>query len=183
MTLFICYDNWMALIYITGPSGSGKSSLTEVLRRRGIEAHDADIELCSWHDNATGQQVVYPRSQADRDKNWQQRNSFLMSEDKIAELYDKAKETNIYVLGIAPNDLELASKYFKYVFCLYIDETTMVNRIISRQNNNYGKAPDQMKIIRFWYAPTVQKYKDAGCVMIDANKDIQQVADEILTAA
>ena len=43
----------MALIYITGVSGSGKSTVAQELKKRGYEAYDAEEGFSYWFDRKT----------------------------------------------------------------------------------------------------------------------------------
>lgn len=171
----------MSLVYITGPSGSGKSTVAEGLRKRGFEAHDADTEICSWYTKQTSKKVEYPRNAEDRAHDWQSKHSFLMSEALLDNLLRKSSGTTIFVCGIAPNDLQLAPKYFSKVLCLMIDEQTMTKRVTTRTNNTYGQAPDQLETIQKWYQPTVKKYLNFGAVTLDASQPIELVLDEIIS--
>lgn len=167
----------MSIYYVAGISGSGKSSLVEKLKENGYEAYDADSELCSWYDSE-GNAVEYPRNTADRPTDWQDHHSFLLSEQKVQDL--AAKGTDLYICGIAPNDLELASKYFAKVLFLYISEEEMVRRVSTRTNNHYGHDADQIAHMQKWYKPTVEKYKQYGAIVIDAMKPVEDVYEEVL---
>lgn len=167
----------MSIYYVTGISGSGKSSLVRALRENGYEAYDADSELCSWFDSE-GNAVEYPHNAAKRTADWQDHHRFLMSEQKVQEL--AAKDTDLYICGIAPNDLELAGKYFAKVLFLHIPEEIMARRVNTRTNNQYGHDEDQLAHMRKWYKPTVDKYKAYGAIVIDATKPIKDVYKEVL---
>lgn len=167
----------MPIYYIAGISGSGKSSLVETLKENGYEAYDADNELCSWFDS-NGNAVEYPRNAAERAADWQDHHTFLMSEQKVQKL--AAKNTKLYICGIAPNDLELAGKYFAKVLFLYITEQEMVRRVSTRTNNKYGHDADQLAHMRKWHKPTVDRYKDYGAVVVDASKPSEEVYQEVL---
>lgn len=173
----------MPLIYIAGLSGSGKSTLAELLQKRGYEAHDADNELCKWFNNETGKEVVYPREKEDRSQDWQERHSFRMSEALVVDIANQSKEKPVFILGIAPNDLDLAQDYFDKVLFLYISEDEMVHRVTARANNRYGHDPDQLAVIKNWYQPTIDKYKSFGAQFIDAEQPIERVLDSILQEA
>lgn len=170
----------MSLTYITGPSGAGKSTITPLLNKRGFEAHDADIKLCSWYNRETKQKVEYPKLAEDRPAGWQELHTFQMDEELVRELYERSKDTTIFILGNCGNELEVADKYFDKVLCLEIDEDTMVKRLLSRTTNQYGKDPDQMAIIRKWYKPIMERYRNYGAIMIDATQPLEVVVDQIL---
>ena len=59
----------MKKVYITGVSGTGKSTITEELARRGIFAVSTDaIEgLCCWRNKKTREKIKYDFN---GDENW-----------------------------------------------------------------------------------------------------------------
>jgi adenylate kinase family enzyme len=170
----------MSLIYIAGLSGSGKSTLVKELNKRGLEAYDADVELCGWYDNKTHKSVLYPRKKEERPLDWQEHHSFLISEKQVKELAEKADQTYIFICGIAPNDLEVARKYFDKVLFLHISKETMINRVTSRTNNIYGHDTDQLAVIVKWYTPTIDKYKAYGANFIDAEQSMDKIYTDII---
>ncbi len=170
----------MPLIYITGPTGAGKSSLTELLIKEGFEAHDADIDICKWYNRDSGKLAEYPKDPNLRPPGWQESHQFLMSEDLIKTIKSRSDNKTIFILGQSPNDIEMADKYFDKVLCLTIDESTMLKRLKKRTNNIYGKSPDQLEIIKKWYQPTIDRYRNYGATMIDASRPIESVRDAII---
>jgi adenylate kinase family enzyme len=173
----------MSLIYIAGLSGSGKSTISELLRKKGYEAHDADVELCKWYNNETGEEVQYPRNKANRSPDWQQHHTFRMSEDQVAAIAGSSNDKPTFILGIAPNDLELAPTHFDKVLFLYISRDEMVRRVTTRTTNRYGHDPDQLAVIKKWYQPTIDKYKNYGAQFIDGDQPVEAVVEKILQAA
>jgi adenylate kinase family enzyme len=173
----------MSLIYVAGLSGSGKSTITELLRQKGYEAHDADVELCKWYNNETGEEVAYPRDKANRSPDWQEHHTFRMSENLVAGIARRPNDKPTFILGIAPNDLELAPTYFDKVFFLYISKDDMVRRVTTRTTNKYGHDADQLAVIKKWYQPTIDKYKNYGAHFIDGEQPPEQVVEEILQTA
>jgi len=173
----------MSLIYITGPSGAGKSTLAIKLREQGYITYDGDEELCKWINDETGEEVAYPKDPEQRTPDWQEHHKFLMSEQKVKAITEEPEDKTIFILGHSPNDLELADKYFDKVICLEISEDTMINRVASRTNNKYGHSPDQQAIMRKWFKPTLDRYKNYGAEMIDAEQDMKTVIDEVLAGS
>jgi shikimate kinase len=171
----------MSLIYIAGLSGSGKSTLVENLRLMGYESHDADSELCHWHNNVSHEIVEYPRDQKNRPAGWQDHHTFLLEEDLVISLADSSLKRNIYICGVAPNDLQMAAKYFEKVLFLNVSKETMIKRVTTRTNNKYGHDADQLAVITKWYESTVEKYKTYGAVFIDAEQPPDQVLANVLS--
>ncbi|MDQ0596117.1 hypothetical protein QF037_000462 [Streptomyces canus] len=53
------YAGGVTVVWVTGNSGTGKSSVCGVLRGRGYVALDADEDgFCHWIDRATGEVVT-----------------------------------------------------------------------------------------------------------------------------
>ena len=151
-----------------------------MLKEQGFEAHDADVELCAWYNRKTGLRVVYPELASDRPEGWELEHVFLMDEELTSKLHKRSKGTTIFVLGNCNNEFEIAKKYFDKVLCLGIDEETMVERLLSRTTNQYGKDPDQMAVIRKWYKPTMDRYRLYGAIMIDATQPPEDVVRQII---
>ena len=128
----------MALFYITGTSGSGKSTVCEKLRSLGYRAYDTDDSINEWHDRDTGRAVTFTPVSSYATTRWVQGHDFLMSRQKVEELYESAKSTNIFICGHASNDIDLM-QYFAKVFCLFLDEEHTKKRLINRKNNSWGE--------------------------------------------
>lgn len=170
----------MPLIYITGPSGAGKSTLALKLRDQGYLTYDGDEELCVWVNDETGKEVVYPKDPEQRNPGWQDNHKFLMSEHKVKAIAEEPDDKFIFIFGHSPNDLALADKYFDKVICLEISENTMIERVTSRTNNEYGHSPDQQAIMRKWFKPTLDRYRNYGAEMIDAEQDVDKVIKAVI---
>lgn len=54
-------DSSMSLVWVTGSSGVGKSTVSALLKSRGELAVDADFEgFCHWVDRKSGRVVTNP---------------------------------------------------------------------------------------------------------------------------
>lgn len=170
----------MPLIYITGNSGSGKSSVRKELLRRGYEAYDTDDDdITAWRHKTTDKLVVRPVAEHDRTKEWYDEHDWKMSRQKVEELAAKAKDKPIFLCGSPSNADEMLDLYDK-IICLTLDKETLKNRIASRTDHDFGKAPDELNNILGWHDSFQDRYKDMGAVMIDAAQPIEDVVDSIL---
>jgi dephospho-CoA kinase len=173
----------MSLIYITGPTGAGKTTIKDELIKKGYIAYDTDEDDIAQHqDKYTGQQIEYPADESERTPEWRERHAFNLSKTIIKELAAKAQSQNIFVCGAASNDLELA-EYFAKIICLEADDTTVKSRIETRTTNSYGRAPDEMQEILDRHDEIVRKYRSFGAVMLDATMPKQDILDAIISIA
>ena len=75
----------MALVWVTGSPGVGKSAVCEVLKRRGELAVDADWEGCNfWVDRVTGEVVEHPPYPAPQ--GWLDRYSWQINRARVEAL-------------------------------------------------------------------------------------------------
>jgi thymidylate kinase len=86
----------------------------------------------------------------------------------------------LYVCGGAANELELASR-FTHVFLLEIDEPTMLARLDTRENNDWGRIGDTREHLRRFLPGYQDRLRAAGAIPIDARQPLSQVIDAILS--
>lgn len=170
----------MALIYITGPTGSGKSTVYSELRRLGYEAHDTDDEGNRfWINKQSGRPVEVFRKSEKKGREWFSKNFVGLSKDWLQQLKNKSKTETIYIFGISENDLDFFDLYDQ-VILLNIDENTQKERIVRRASSNYGKEPKQLSAAQKWRPVQIEKYRDAGAKEIDATLPLQEVVNKVL---
>lgn len=164
-------------MYIKGTPGSGKSTIREELAKRGYEAHDADDrDMGGPFNNEANQPVTYPDNPS---KAWFAAHSYRLIPEAIQNLHTKAKTKTIFLCGTAHNEDDLWSLFDKIIF-LDIDEETLLHRIATRTNNDYGKAPHERKLILEKYHHDRTKRDRPGVISIDATKSLDQVIYKIL---
>lgn len=167
----------MSFIYITGPAGSGKSALTELLRTRGFEAYDEDDpSIGSAHNLETGQPVTIP-SVDERDADWFSRHEWRILDAAKSRLRSLAATQPVILFGNSVKPDEQA-KLFDKVIYLTLDEKTLRERIMDRTGNDYGKSEDEMQRILQRKQELDDKYNGAAPT-IDASKPLEEVADAI----
>jgi thymidylate kinase len=171
----------MPLIYITGPTGAGKTTIRNELRKRGYEAHDTDEGINGHFNVVTGQEVPYPNPE-DVNPEWISQHRYIMSEDRIRNLHEAAKDKAIFVCGAAYNDLEMFP-YFDKTICLIVDKARARERIETRTTNNFGKLPAEMESIMDRHDSILEKYSQAGCELVDTAAPLDDVLNAILKIA
>jgi adenylate kinase family enzyme len=155
----------MPLIYITGPTGSGKSTICQELQSLGYEAYDTDDEgIRYWINKESGKPVEVRTKSVKHGHKWFSEHTVGLSSDWMENLKSKSdkEDKNIYICGITENDLDFVSSYSK-VIILNIDEDILSAAIKWRQSQ-------------------IDKYKNAGAYEIDATLPVANVIKEILAA-
>jgi len=171
------------LHYITGISGSGKSTVLTELKRRGYEAYDVDEAgpaTAKWHHNTTG--FVHPKSsvkQADRTPEFLANHSWKVPRQEVIDLAAQAEQKTIFLGGSIGNELELRD-LFSLVFALVIDDETIKRRLAARTDNDWGKSPHELERTLAVSHELHERYMNLGYIVVDASQPTDMVATEIL---
>lgn len=174
----IWYSWDMSLIYIKGTPGSGKSTLRKRLPELGYEAHDADDrDMGGPYNKASNQRVEYPD---DPSREWYDAHEYRMIPKAIQSLHEKARDKTIYLTGTASNEDALWHLFDRVLF-LDIDEQTLKQRLKSRTNSDYGKAPHELELIMEKYRADKEKQKRLGIISIDATQPVDKVIETIVS--
>ena len=111
---------------------------------------------------------------------WLSRHSWEWDPARLDELILAAAPATLYLCGGADNQLELADR-FTQVFLLEIDEPTLLARLDTRQDNEWGRAGDSREYIRRLLPGYQDRLRAFGAIPIDARQTLDQVADAILS--
>lgn len=109
-------------ILLTGMSGAGKSSVIRELVARGYKAVDTDDGWCEPQPD--GRQV------------WR--------EDAIHALLTTEDADVLFVAGCEENQVTFHPQ-FDHIVLLSAPLKTLVERLATRTNNSYGKAPEELR--------------------------------------
>jgi shikimate kinase len=139
----------MARVLVTGMSGTGKSTVLEELRRRGLRTVDTDDD--GW---------VLPRGGWDA--------------PRMAALLTRHPE--VVVSGTVENQGDFYDR-FAHVVLLSVPTTVIVDRVRRRTTNPYGQTPEQLAEI-LGYVETVEPLLRAGATLeLDGRRPIAELAD------
>ena len=169
----------MTLIFITGTSGAGKSTVREELSRRGARAYDTDEdEVAQWTDKLTGE-VTPLSADAHRTPEFLARNDWKADPERVRQLVQEAERHMVFLCGFIGNEEEVWH-FFDKVFLLSIDDATMQHRLLTRTAHDFGKKPHEMELLLAWNAAINEHYLSRGAIVIDGTMAPPLVADEIL---
>lgn len=173
----------MALYWITGGSGSGKSTTIQVLKKRGYEAYDVDEVgpvVAKWQNIKSG--FVHPKSSIKshmRTPEFLKEHTWNVARDDVAQLAERADNTTIFLGGSIANSNEVGD-LFAGVFALVLGSDTLEQRLISRTNNDWGKNPHELKLALDWNEKARAAHLEKGHIVIDSTQAPEEVANEIL---
>jgi thymidylate kinase len=173
----------MPLVFVTGMSGAGKSSVCGELRRRGLDAHDTDEDGISlWRHRTTDEVVERPDRAEDRTDGWYAAHDWIMSRRRVEELAARAGGGPVFLCGSPTNADDLADLY-DTVVCLTVDEDTMRARIAGRSSDEFGGNEVELRMLLGWHARFEARYRNSGAVMVDATRPLRDVVEDVVDAA
>jgi len=165
----------MPKVFITGQSGSGKTTVLTELERRGYTTYNTDdiLGVTRLELQETGKPVAWPKGYVDWTKytwNWQ--------DSELRKLLDQ--ESTLFVGAVVGNQ---ANYYhlFDYLFVLTIDDNELRKRRLNRNEHRYNDGHKNVEESVTRNRENTAAFIAAGAIPIAANRPVSEVADEILT--
>jgi broad-specificity NMP kinase len=170
----------MLLIFITGMSGTGKTTVKDELIRRGYTTYDTDdYGLTVWINKQTGQPYESNSNIQYGTPEFYFAFLWTLQTDKVLEKAKHAESECVFMCGVPGNWREVMPM-FDIVFCLALDNETLKHRLLNRTNNNYGKAPHELSDIMEWNRTMATEAEGLGAKVIDSSQPVKEVVDTIL---
>jgi len=141
----------MARVLVTGMSGAGKSALLDELSRRGYSTVDTDYG--GWHRP---------------DGTW--------DEQRMGELLDQ--QATVVVSGTADNQGRFYGR-FHHVVLLSAPFPVLIDRVVNRSNNPYGKTAEQRADIERYVREVEPLLRRGATVTLDARRPVGELADVV----
>ncbi len=171
----------MALVWVTGNSGVGKSTVCTLLKKRGELAVDADWSgYCHWSDRISGLVVADPPDPVPA--GWLERFGWKINRAKVQALAEKAHGQTAFLCGSAENE-EVVRDLFDHMICLVADNETIRDRLEARTTNAFGKHPEELAAALGWNDDAEARYHRLGATIIDSRRPPPEVMDAILSVA
>jgi dephospho-CoA kinase len=151
----------MPKVLITGMSGTGKSTALQALGQRGHQVVDTDTDQWS-----------YWVSSPDGSPDW------IWREEAITRLLAGPQHGHLYVAGCKTNQGKFYS-HFDHVVLLSAPAEVLLARISARDNNPYGKRPEERTLILHYLAEVEPRLRATSTIEIDASAPISQVVEQL----
>jgi broad-specificity NMP kinase len=146
----------MTILFITGLSGVGKTSVLSELKSRGHKTVDLDYGY-----------IIYKNNERFFDKN------------KINRLLDDHQETNLILAGTESNQGQFYHA-FDEVILLTADLGTMLDRLQTRTTNPYGKTEEERAEVIETYETVLPLLRKRAILVIDStSRNPQDIADQL----
>jgi hypothetical protein len=171
----------VALVWVTGNSGTGKSTVCAVLQQRGHLAADADRGgYCHWVDRTTGAVVADPPEPVPA--GWLNRFGWQISRGRVEALAVNSDDKTAFLCGNIENEQDVLN-LFDLVVCLVVDDETLIDRIQTRTTNSFGQHPEELAAIMWWNPKMETNYRAIGATIIDGTLPPAEIANAVLAAA
>lgn len=170
------------LFFITGISGSGKTTVGRKLLEMGEVVFDSKIQdgLFHFSDNAGN----IPKDYKPTNKEWRDKYRWTLNKamfDKLMEENNQAKR--VFLCGGA-DDLMQYWPLGEKAFLLEVDADTMISRLNRPdRDNNFGKGERMQELLVDRIERFQSKQLKAGAVPINALNSVDEVVRDILAQA
>lgn len=170
----------MALYYVTGVSGVGKSTVLKELRRRMYEAYGIDEDgFAGFYNKNTGDKLTEYLSAEERTIDWRRYHEWKLPKESVNIIRHQANDKIAFLCGVTANDREFWDE-FAMVFFLNAPPSVIKHRLQSRTGNNYGKNDHELAEAVNWAEYAEDQYRKLGAIIIDNSRPVEKVVDDIL---
>jgi broad-specificity NMP kinase len=167
----------MNKIYITGITGTGKTTVYEELKKRGFHAISLEEtdDLCCWVNKVTKENV---EREVELNRDFTSKHDWICDTEYLKKLLDK-KADMVFVLGVASNQDEFLDIFDK-VMVLQCKPETFLHRITHRTNNEFGKDKSLQETILGWYEKFEDKMLKKGAISINTDRPVNEVVEDVI---
>ncbi len=172
----------MALYYVTGTPGVGKSTVQHELVRLEHLAYDLDDSRFGGPFNKESNLPVLMPPINERTPEWFEAHEWRVSRNAVEELKLSAQSKKVYLCGTATTEGNIIDLFDKVLY-LNVDEPTLRKRIANRNGNDFGKTNHELERILVRYYDSQAELGSKNYVIIDANNTLADMIKKILAAS
>ena len=159
-------------ILITGVPYSGKSYVSDFLKKKGESVVDADSirGLGQWFDK-TGNKVDFPHG---ANKEWLDTHDFLWDKNFLLSWLGEQKST-VYLFGLAANVLNVVDLFDKAYYLDMSPEVLKKRFAENERTNPMGQIEKQQEAILRDLSGFAQKAKENGLIFVQADQSPEDI--------
>ncbi|HUQ29983.1 MAG TPA: AAA family ATPase [Candidatus Paceibacterota bacterium] len=171
----------MKKIYITGVSGTGKTTIAQELQKRGYYAISIDEVdgLCSWINPLTGENDGAQKVELTLE--FVDKHDWICDVTYLQKLLDKDVDA-AFVLGMATNQNQFLHLFDK-ILLLECRPETFCKRIEERTDNEFGKDKKVQEQILGRYESYAREMRAKGSISIDTDRPVEVVVEDVISKA
>lgn len=167
-------------VFITGISGSGKSTVCKALVKLGYKAYDieaADLGLFIMVRKDTGEPFLdFDNADMNKVKN----TDWICDREKLEKLIGEQTKRVVFYCGVASNNKQIIPLFDQSIL-LKADPKAINTRLVGREGtNDYGNTEaGRQRILSYkdWFE---NEMLNEGLTAVDANPSILEVAKRII---
>lgn len=170
------------LYFITGISGSGKTTIGRKLVELGEVAFDSKIQKGLFY--FADKDGNHPHDYNPSDSEWSDKYKWVLNKPMFDDLLEKNKSvTRVFLCGGADDIKKYWPLGYK-VFLLKVDTDTIIQRLNNHsRDNDFGKDhKTQVRLIE-----KLERFQDKsvneGAIVIDAKRSVSEIVKDIMDQA
>lgn len=162
---------------ITGVAGTGKSTLAQELRKRGLAAYDTEEGFSYYVNKKTGERTSRPHEPT---QIWYDQHHRVFDEKVVVNLFKKHANEPLFICSITANQSKFYPE-FDILFLLTAPNELIMHRLKTRTNNYFGRDPLDLQRVIGRHQQFDKEMLASGAIAIDSTKPIAEVVEQILT--
>jgi shikimate kinase len=148
----------MRKIFVTGMSGTGKSSALAELAQLGFRVVDTDVgDWTEWSEAEGG---------------------YVWREDRMTQLLARDHGPSLYVSGTVSNQGRFYDR-FDAVVLLSAPAEVLLSRIRVRETNSFGKSPEQRELVLEHLVEVEPLLRRTCTHELDATEPLANIVDQL----
>jgi len=164
-------------IYVTGISGTGKTTMAKELEKRGFYAISIDEvpNLCFWINKKTKKKI---EGEVELNKKFIDTHDWFCDTEYLKKLINKGSDL-VFVFGIASNQNDFLDLFDKTLL-LQCKPETFISRIENRTDNDFGKDKTAQEKILGFYQNFENELLEKGAISITSEGSVEEVVENII---